>query len=1161
MKYLFQSIADSQNWVISILHPDTRQVVHSNTYPSYTEDAATGALLPDETLVDLKVMAGTSDVKGYENYLKQIKVINADDTLITIADYDAEQLKSKCDAAMQEAIQKLNEMKESLPEIYQKGIEDNPQQMIIMIAEQARQGSVGNQSPREVLEERFSKSFVDLCITACDNISFAKGGTIDTDTVLIPELIADQVASGFVTTNPAYKSINVNQKASIGLRLTDYLVDKANVLYKKNPEFKRQLQAKGNKGRDTLYAFMAHWAEAWTNKGMWKFEDGGDVNSYASGGNLRGDYRKDEQGLTYYARFGNASLFSVGSRHYFEYGAGKDFEMYSLTDDQLEDVLKELEGKDMNPLTAIKHLIDKADKENYKKVTSNVIARDDLRIARNNRYHSGDRGQMERLDEAAAKQNAEILKANPETLKTIINNPDVRLLIISPENTLSSQLLKYTGDSYNVIDFSGSISPGEILTHNKTGQKFTVLSKKEYEYLFENGGSIDNDDKGGQLELFAKGGTIDQKIEKLKQKKSDLESKHFDARVESNRKFNNIGFGTGMRHSKIRFSTSKEDNIKNRIDNIQKDIDYLISLKSSGMSGDSVIKFDDGGTTKTTPEERKRVAVDILNQLGGTSRLTAMTGAYNFVAHDNGVSFKLKNRKANYVKITVSSLDLYNIEIGRITGHKYQVVATATGYYNDMLKPFIEKHTGMYLSLYEKGGQVKPEKTNAELFKEKYGVEAKVVFDKMMENWKNRNNNYFQLSDTLKELKLPRDIQISEIYYAVMEGNIDNIKLPKQLKIKGHELVGGPVFLKEVNKSLPKPVEGIKSLEKIVSKDDLRPAIKGVYLDAKKQQMIATDARAMAILPHKITGKSRIINPKTGDLIKLEGYSFPDYISIIPSSNVLKIKRVSVEKLYNQLFSAKNANEFIEEKQGIVCLFDLGISLYFFDAILLFNLIDFFAKCGSKQVDLEFDPLENGDLGTKPLLIKDSSYEKLMALLMPVYIYQSDRPYIEIDLGEIPSYSIIFEELLKNDFRYNYYQTQIKKAKKDKDSSQIEYYEGMIEIAYDEIVEKYNKYAKQAGKPVKNKYSDIKKQKQEKDITEKEEIHDKKIKSSSSLSKITSKVKKSAAKEKKPKRTKEAIAADKKIKAKKPGKRVSDSGNVYHENRPNRSDEDLRKKI
>jgi hypothetical protein len=83
-----------------------------------------------------------------------------------------------------------------------------------------------------------------------------------------------------------------------------------------------------------------------------------------------------------------------------------------------------------------------------------------------------------------------------------------------------------------------------------------------------------------------------------------------------------------------------------------------------------------------------------------------MTGAYNFVAIQNGLSFKIKNPKANYIKITLNGKDLYDLEVGRIRGNSYKVVSQYDDLYFDMLKPSIEKATGMYLSLFEKGGGI-----------------------------------------------------------------------------------------------------------------------------------------------------------------------------------------------------------------------------------------------------------------------------------------------------------------------------------------------------------------------------------------------------------------------------------------------------------------------
>lgn len=100
------------------------------------------------------------------------------------------------------------------------------------------------------------------------------------------------------------------------------------------------------------------------------------------------------------------------------------------------------------------------------------------------------------------------------------------------------------------------------------------------------------------------------------------------------------------------------------------------------------------------------VANTILQQLGGRGRLSMMVGAYNFIALSNGVSFRIKNPKANYVKIVLTPSDLYDLEVGRIRGSTYKVVFEQRGIYVDMLKKSIEKATGMYLSLYSNGGGV-----------------------------------------------------------------------------------------------------------------------------------------------------------------------------------------------------------------------------------------------------------------------------------------------------------------------------------------------------------------------------------------------------------------------------------------------------------------------
>ena len=127
--------------------------------------------------------------------------------------------------------------------------------------------------------------------------------------------------------------------------------------------------------------------------------------------------------------------------------------------------------------------------------------------------------------------------------------------------------------------------------------------------------------------------------------------------------------------------------------------------------------YDDGGVVANT----------ILEQLGGAGRLRMMTGAYNFVDLGNGLSFKIKNQRANYIKIKLTSMDLYDVEVGRIRGNTYKVVNSAEGLYFDQLKPFIEKSTGMYLNLFGTGGMIEHKTEDGETLKYKIDTDEMSV--------------------------------------------------------------------------------------------------------------------------------------------------------------------------------------------------------------------------------------------------------------------------------------------------------------------------------------------------------------------------------------------------------------------------------------------------
>lgn len=92
-------------------------------------------------------------------------------------------------------------------------------------------------------------------------------------------------------------------------------------------------------------------------------------------------------------------------------------------------------------------------------------------------------------------------------------------------------------------------------------------------------------------------------------------------------------------------------------------------------------------------------ALTIYQQLGG-GKFQAMTGAKNFVyTTPPVVSLRFRIPKAkngiNSVKITLNSMDTYDVEFGKVRAGAYTVISTHEGYYNDMLQSLFTAQTGL----------------------------------------------------------------------------------------------------------------------------------------------------------------------------------------------------------------------------------------------------------------------------------------------------------------------------------------------------------------------------------------------------------------------------------------------------------------------------------
>ena len=96
------------------------------------------------------------------------------------------------------------------------------------------------------------------------------------------------------------------------------------------------------------------------------------------------------------------------------------------------------------------------------------------------------------------------------------------------------------------------------------------------------------------------------------------------------------------------------------------------------------------------------VAKEILNQLGG-NKFRVMTGAKNFMGFSEGLVMKIgrNSSNSNYLKITLNSMDLYDMEFAKVSrmGEK-KSVTEYNNVYNDSMVEVFEKHTGMYTKLF-----------------------------------------------------------------------------------------------------------------------------------------------------------------------------------------------------------------------------------------------------------------------------------------------------------------------------------------------------------------------------------------------------------------------------------------------------------------------------
>lgn len=94
------------------------------------------------------------------------------------------------------------------------------------------------------------------------------------------------------------------------------------------------------------------------------------------------------------------------------------------------------------------------------------------------------------------------------------------------------------------------------------------------------------------------------------------------------------------------------------------------------------------------------IAETIFAQMGG-NRFVAMTGARDFVADVDSLTFRLRrNAKGiNCVRVTLQPSDTYRMEFVRVGKQDLKVVVMHDDIYSDQLCACFEAETGLYTSL------------------------------------------------------------------------------------------------------------------------------------------------------------------------------------------------------------------------------------------------------------------------------------------------------------------------------------------------------------------------------------------------------------------------------------------------------------------------------
>jgi len=191
----------------------------------------------------------------------------------------------------------------------------------------------------------------------------------------------------------------------------------------------------------------------------------------------------------------------------------------------------------------------------------------------------------------------------------------------------------------------------------------------------------------------------------------------------------------------------------------------------------------------------------------------------------------------------------------------------------------------------------------------------------------------------------------------------------------------------------------LKVVEDFLSKDDLRPAMTGLYFDKEKGAVVCTDAHKIICIPADLDIEQAIYNisPKVAKSSGVALYSkidarYPDYKAILPQhSTIVKVDAYKLKTYSQAVMLGKYTNEYVDKINYKVDN-DFMIS---FNAKFLLQAIDSFILMGHTELYFGFStPTKGATISPNENTAKNSLKNvgvHPFALIMPLMLDNSEE--------------------------------------------------------------------------------------------------------------------------------------------------------------------------